>query len=94
MKTKKLSHPPCWCVAPSLCPLEGQFFDALREQEDSLLARGIKVRIVLFDTPELILGVAYYDAHQSGPTNEQLVRIYRSSKDARTLMATEPKGLA
>lgn len=77
MKRNQPTHPPCWVVAPSLCPFQGELFDKLRASEDALLAKGTKIRVVVFDSPEPVMGVAVFNASQKQPTSEQLERIYR-----------------
>ena len=86
-------HPPCWSVAPSLCPLPGAFYSQLRIVEKAQLERGIKVRIIVFDVdPQQILCVAMYPSSQHGPTTDQLVRLYQSSSQQASPITPTARG--
>jgi hypothetical protein len=85
MKSGHQPHPPCWVIAPSLLPPEDSLFGQLSASEETLLARGTKIRIVVFDLPEPVWGVAVFNASQKQPTTEQLERIYHQACECKVL---------
>lgn len=88
------THPPCWCVAPTALPLDGEPYEMLRKLETDLLPKGLKVRLVVFDVPVQIMGVAMFDARQRKPTQKQLARIFRQTTEFQALAKASTGGTA
>jgi hypothetical protein len=94
MDNGKFWHPPCCVVALSEFPFTGAPFDQLRKKEDAILAKGHKLRIVVYDLPEPVIGIAMFKAKQRQPSEEQLARIYRKTCEFRATMSAPIGGKA